>query len=108
MSLQAMLWALDHQGVAPGQKLILVVLADHCGRDGECWPHVNKIAARSGISRRAVVAHLQGAREAAHIGDDRRFTDQVIALRDALRRAPIPRTSPTPHRPNGTAANSEE
>lgn len=50
MSLEAMLWAWKAP-VKGTKKLVLLCLADHADADGECWPALDLICERTGVSR---------------------------------------------------------
>lgn len=62
----------DHEGhVVPlkgGDKLVLLCLAEHENyAEGIAYPGVDRIAARTGLSRRAVITHLVTLRRAGLI-----------------------------------------
>ncbi len=44
--------------VAPTTKLVLLCLADTANDDGECWPSLQTIANKTGLTRRAVINHV--------------------------------------------------
>lgn len=58
MSLDALKWAWEQHCPNPTSKLVLMALADHANADGECWPSMNRIAQRTGISSRQVSTHI--------------------------------------------------
>lgn len=47
--------ALEAGGLTSAEKLILVVLADHCNKDGTAWPSKSSIARKCGVTPRHVV-----------------------------------------------------
>lgn len=62
--LQDASWLVD---VSPTQKLVLLCLTAHANDDGACWPSVARIAARSGLARRAVIYNLRRLERSGHI-----------------------------------------
>lgn len=50
---------LDHYPEPGGLKLTLLILADHCDADGECWPSYATVAARACCTRRQVITNVQ-------------------------------------------------
>lgn len=48
----------------PGQKMVMLALADRADEDGVCWPAIGTIARKCSMSRRAVIYHLQALRKA--------------------------------------------
>ena len=61
MSIRAMVTVLDHapDQWSSGKRLVAIVIADHVDADGVCWPSVNRIAKRAGMSRRQVQTYLK-------------------------------------------------
>lgn len=49
------------------QKFILVSLADQANDDGVCWPSINHLCKRTGLSTRAVFDGLKKLEELGHI-----------------------------------------
>lgn len=41
------------------EKLVLLALADHANEDGICWPHIETIAKKCGLSRSPTIEHLK-------------------------------------------------
>ncbi len=62
MSLKAMAWAWEQQGLTLAEKLILVAIADHSSDDGWCFPSLKHLMSKTGISSqrycRQVVSNL--------------------------------------------------
>lgn len=54
MSLAAMTWAVEAPIERPTAKLALVCLADHADEDGACFPSQKALAAKVGVSERAL------------------------------------------------------
>ena len=44
----------EHQGINATQKLVLLALADWANDEGLCWPSINRLAVKTGISGRSV------------------------------------------------------
>jgi len=57
MSIEAVNWALL-QPLKGNQKFVLVILAHHANKDGECWPGLKLIAEEGGMSRASVISHI--------------------------------------------------
>lgn len=45
--------------VKSNQKLILLALSDHADDNGKCWPGIEGLAEKCGLSRSAVIEHIQ-------------------------------------------------
>ncbi|MGI9019203.1 MAG: helix-turn-helix domain-containing protein [Solirubrobacterales bacterium] len=64
MSLEAQIWAWDQceaakKTLSSATKLVLLQLADHVGTDARtCWPGQQRIANRTGLTRRTVIAAI--------------------------------------------------
>lgn len=54
--LTAVLEMIEPKGPA---RMVLLVLANHAGQDGECWPSVARIARQAGIVERSVYRSLE-------------------------------------------------
>jgi len=60
MSIKAISWAIEVNGIKPGAKLVLMLLADaHNGQSGECFPMQDLIAERSGMGLSTVKDHIK-------------------------------------------------
>ena len=71
MSIKAISWAIEVDGIKPGSKLVLMLLADaHNGQTGECFPHQERIAERAGMGISTVKDHLRLLEEAGLIRRD--------------------------------------
>lgn len=61
MSIQALNWALYEELETKGaERLVLIVLADHCNDQWECWPSVTRIAQVAHLSEPKYVKELLG------------------------------------------------
>ena len=58
MSLLALTWAF-RQPVRPAAKLVLLALADHANDDGECWPGIAGLTAKTSLSDRAIQKNMR-------------------------------------------------
>lgn len=59
MSIRIMTWVWDHSRSAGPERLVLLALADNANDEGECWPSIATIAAKTLISERSVQRHLR-------------------------------------------------
>lgn len=67
--------------VPPLQKLLLFALASRADHAGRCWPSVHRICRDTGLSRRAVQAHLSHlALRGALVREGRRGRSNVYRL----------------------------
>lgn len=57
-------WA---SGTAPTDRLVLLALADWACPDGECWPSVPRLAARTGVHERTVRAAIGRLEAGGHL-----------------------------------------
>lgn len=57
MSVHAMSWAFSLP-VPPGEKLVLLALADRANDDGECWPGRESLATKCSIGLRTIDGHI--------------------------------------------------
>lgn len=61
--------------VAPTTKLVLLCLADTANDDGECWPSIQTICKKTGLSRRAVINHIETLCKEGFLTKTRRTKD---------------------------------
>jgi DNA-binding MarR family transcriptional regulator len=54
MSIEQLNLAFDTQGLTPGQKVVLLVLANRANKGSEAWPAIDSIARQSCLSRSGV------------------------------------------------------
>jgi hypothetical protein len=66
MSVDALSWAFK-QELPCMQKFVLVALADHCNKDGQCWPSQTTLARKCGISRQHVNEMIAKLRATKHV-----------------------------------------
>ncbi len=59
MSIEQLNLALDIQGLTPGQKLVLLVLANRANKTFEAWPSIGSIARQTCLSRSGVKKSLR-------------------------------------------------
>lgn len=60
MSIDQLNLALKIEGLTPGQKLVLLILANRANKNGEAWPSIENIAGQSCMSRSGVKKGLRG------------------------------------------------
>ena len=63
MSIEQLNLALDIQGLTPGQKVVLLVLANRANKNDEAWPSIESIFRQSCMSRSGVKNALRGLLE---------------------------------------------
>jgi hypothetical protein len=51
MSIEATRWAWAQAVELPSIKLVLLALADHANKEGECWPGITRISTMTGLSQ---------------------------------------------------------
>lgn len=69
MSMAALDWAFACDVKGPA-KAVLIVLANHAGDDGACWPSLDRIAAHSGLAKRTVQDALAALASRGVIADE--------------------------------------
>lgn len=74
MSVEASSWAWK-QPLQASTKLVLLALADHADNKGRCWPSMESIASKCGVSRSLVVEKVKELKEYRLITASRRFND---------------------------------
>jgi len=47
----------------PGQRLVLLALADHADDDGVCWPGIARVAEKTGLARETVIRYIKKLRD---------------------------------------------
>lgn len=68
MSVQALSHVFDHSTVQGHDRLVLLALANHAGRDDwECWPSIETIAREAGMQPRSAQRHLRSLADAGVI-----------------------------------------
>lgn len=111
----ALVWELD---LPPGEKLVLLALADQANDDGrQCWPAVETIAHRSGQGVRTVRRALASLETAGHLtrqhrdGTSSQYHVHPCQNGTPAKSAPLPKTTSTPAKmapkPSGTTKREE-
>jgi hypothetical protein len=54
MSFKAVAWAWEQRGLTPSQRIVLIGLAQHADKNGDCFPKVSSLADECELSQRAV------------------------------------------------------
>lgn len=109
----ALVWELD---LPPGEKLVLLALADQANDEGrQCWPSVETIAHRSGQGIRTVRRALASLEDAGHLtrnhrdGTSSQYHVHPGQNGSPAKSAPLPKTTKTPAKlapkPSRTTSN---
>jgi len=69
-----MAWAWK-QDLKPSEKLILLALSDHSDDQGKCWPGLQGISKKCGLSRRAVISNLNNLINQGLVKKEHRYDD---------------------------------
>lgn len=100
IALMSIVWKLD---LPPGEKLVLLSLADQANDDGrQCWPSVETIAERSGQGIRTVRRALSSLEEKGHLtrkhreGTSTQYHVHPCQNGTPAKSAPLPKTTMTP------------
>lgn len=75
MSVQAIAWAYDQQGLDMSAKFLLVTLANFSNHANECWPSKHRLANEMGCSESTVCKHLLTLQEKGLIRIHKRHKD---------------------------------
>lgn len=75
-----MSWAWS-QPVKGSEKLVLLALADHADDEGRCWPGMEGIARKCGLSRRAAISSVKALVERGLVGREQRMDEDSGARR---------------------------
>ena len=59
MSIRLISAVFDNRNLGPTERLIMLALADHADDSGRCYPSVQRIAQRTGLSLRAVQINIR-------------------------------------------------
>jgi DNA-binding transcriptional MocR family regulator len=59
MSIAALAWAFAQDCPTPSAKLVLLRLAWHANKAGDCWPSYGRLANELGLGRRTVIQQIQ-------------------------------------------------
>jgi len=95
-----MVWAFDTPTTDTKTKVVLLALADHADDDNfKCWPSVERLAERTGLSRRSVYRAIVNLNEAGFIKyEQRRHTNGW--KRQPLFTLNVPKPSATQSQPS--------
>ncbi len=72
MSVRVSTWAWK-QSIRGNALLVLLALADQASDAGSCWPSQSTLAAKCGISERALQTHLAALEAGGYISRERRY-----------------------------------
>lgn len=68
MSVRLMNAVFENAQLGPTERLVMLALADHHNdKDGSCYPSIERLCARTGLSKRAVQNNIQRLSEAGHL-----------------------------------------
>lgn len=73
--ISSQVWTLDMQS---GKKLVLLALADMANDEGICWPSIQSLCKRTGLSERAIQLHLRELQAAGLLGREERYKQSTI------------------------------
>ena len=84
MSVHAMSWAFSLP-IPPGEKLVLLALADRANDDGECWPGRESLAGKCSMGLRTIDGHIQslqnkGLLQVEHRRDGKKIKTNLYRL----------------------------
>jgi hypothetical protein len=98
--LMSAVWELD---LPPGEKLVLLALADQANDEGrQCWPAVSTIARKSGQGERTVRRALSDLESKGHLtrqhrdGSSTQYHVHPCQIGTPANPAPLPKTTKTP------------
>lgn len=60
-------WAWSQDGMSPTEKLVLMALADHSDNNGICWPGLDGLAEKCGVSTRTVIRAIATLEETGRV-----------------------------------------
>ena len=87
--------------VAPTTKLVLLCLADTANDDGECWPSLQTIANKTGLTRRAVINHVNILCRAGFLTKTNRYKDNGEQTSSLLKIVAMPMAGSEQGSPGG-------
>jgi hypothetical protein len=101
MSFQAMAWAVEQKCENAGEKLVLLMLANHCnGHTGQCNPSQSRLADECSMGVSTLKRHIAGLADKGFIEVTQRAVDGVSLPNHYS-------LNLTPPRPNRTGGGSE-
>lgn len=86
-----------------GEKLVLLCLADFADDDGTCWPGIEVLAERTGLTERSVRSHLKRLEDCALLERQRRVGQSAV-----YRISVAPEASGLPDEPAQTPEPEQE
>jgi len=57
----------ESRTLPPGERLVMLALADHAGEDGTCYPSIRRLCERTGMSERTVQGHIKKLTQAGYL-----------------------------------------
>lgn len=63
MSIQALSWAFELEGLSSSQKVTLFALANYANHDNEAWPNVSSLAKKCGLTSRSIFNCIKSLQE---------------------------------------------
>ena len=75
MSIKAMVWAIERHLTDPGEKLLLICIANYAGEQWDCYPSRAKLADDTSMSPATVKRKLAGLEARRLISRDQRFNE---------------------------------
>ena len=104
MSIRIMSAVFESETLGPTERLIMLSLADHADDEGRCYPSIDRLSRRTGLSERAVQTNIAKLRDQGYIkvvlgGGKGRSNLYFISANPAANAgydAPKPRTICTP------------
>lgn len=110
MSIKLMTAVWDAEGLSSTQKLVLLALADWANDEGLCWPSVERLAKKTGLSGRAIQKTIRGfeelgiVRREEELGKGNRYWLDLCPTFTPEPRSPLPlnhvHPTPEPRSPN--------
>lgn len=67
MSIKLMTAVFENEELGPTERLVMLALADHAGEDGSCYPSIERLRKRTGLSERAVQSNVKKLSEKGYI-----------------------------------------
>jgi biotin operon repressor len=67
MSVRLMSAVFESESLSPTERLIMLALADHADDDGRCYPSIERLCRRTGLSERAVQTNIKRLSEGGYV-----------------------------------------
>lgn len=103
MSIKIMSAVFESKTLGPIERLVMLSLADHCDDDGRCYPSIQRLCERTGLSERAVQSNISKLRDAGYIrvesGGGRSRSNMYFISPNPAADAPIREVNPAPETP---------